>query len=230
MNIDVGRAVKGLEQIIGQLNDVQQKQAGEVAARTLNDQSKFIQNVYKQELLKNLHGLGRGFRFGSKIERNLEINKVYDGKVLSFTADVKDSKTATIAHIWDKGGVIRPKKKVLTEPLGLKVGASPLDYGNETYSTWLYEGVGKYPKNPNIDQDVRGMLVVRERKLAGAQKVKTKHGMRFRPKVVARFLTLRSQTHHKTNWIGFSSKSAVTIIVPKLREELIKSIKELKFT
>lgn len=232
MRLLVGQAFKELEQRAKKLKSWPIEKGRKVVMKHLKEDSIVFKLLLHDNLIKNLHALSPGFASGSSIvERNLRIGNS-SGKgsqgFKAFFEGAESKKAADIAHIWNRGGTIKPKKhKFLTQPLdgGTKSYFSPREFDDKTsgpYTSWLYTGVGRGISSANISQDVYGTLVFRKKG--------SKSKIRKNPQASAAFLVLRSQKHRATKWADNALKQTVKEGLPIVRKRVVERVKQGGFT
>lgn len=232
MRLLAAKAIRDLTKVLQGVKDFPHTKAGKASSRALNKQKPFIQTEFKTFLIDELHKLGRGFSSGtSRVEKNL---KVAGGPGLGrgisgFKAYFTDEKAGAIATIWNTGGTIKSKRSggYLAEPRSgsaVRLQISPRKYPTaktDPYESVVYKNVGTPTQDPDIEQDVYGLMVIKRRR---ANLVRRK-GVKKPPlKTVATFLLLRKQVHRPTLWAVKALQRVRKETLPTIVAQLAKDV------
>lgn len=211
---------------------------GNPRIKVLYEHNPLFQKILRENLVNNLRNLSPGFSSGkSTVEQQLQVTSGGSGRgKAAYQAFYRDGdkgdKAAKIAVVWNRGGVISRSPKFLAQPLsfGKRIAVSPNEYPSDKgdpYVSFVIEK--KYPasKNPNIKQDVHGLMIIRKR----AQKSITTNKKGDRKKqseIVASYLLLVSQTHKATHWADKALHKTNNEILPMLKTLVIGTMQKQK--
>lgn len=237
IKVIVSTALRDLARLGAKIEDYPKTRRG-AAVKVLESKKGELQSRLKSRMINHLHKIGPGFASGSQVEQNLNVSYGGYGKgVSALKVEVLNEKAAIIANAWNKGATIRPKSwQFLAQPIseGKRVEIPASSYKGDQYSTWVYKGTKFQSRNPNIEQDVIGLMVIRKknsfvlgRKLNSKTK---KNEVVAVPETVARYILMKKQVIKPTRWAFNALKEFREVDFPVVAKELINEMKSERLT
>lgn len=238
IKIVVAQAVRDLAKLANNVQDWPQTAKG-ASVKALNQRKSFLIEKLKMRAIKKLRNVP-GFGRGSQVESDLIVGPGGGGLpgVSSISISLRTKKSFIIAEAWNKGARILPGGGItyLAEPLstGKRVPLSPTTFKNASYSSFFFQNPSlvKPSSNPYVEQDVAGLMVIRDRKnLVKVERKDPKTG-KIRTKSVgavkATFILMKSQVIKPTRWAFHALREFRQYDVPEIAKDIVTQLKGIQ--
>jgi hypothetical protein len=230
IKVVVAQAVRDLAQLANNVQGWPQTAKG-ASVKALNERKDYLIAKLRYRAIKKLRNIP-GFSKGSQVEDDLIVDAGGYGLsgVSSVSIKLRTKKSFIIAEAWNKGAKIFPGGGItyLAEPIsqGKRVPLSPKKFMDSRYTSFFYQNpsIVRSSRHPYVEQDVAGLMIIRDKKTLVAGKVqKKKVG-----KVVQTFVLMKSQTIKPTRWAFHALREFREQDVPVIAKDIVKRLKDIK--